>query len=171
MPDFVLPDEGGHLHSLAEFASQGPVVIAFHRGHWCPYCQINASALTAIHDEVRALGGEIVAITPEAQRFNMGLKQDARARFPILSDMDNAYAILCNLAFYVGEEKKSFMQASGWDISPFQRNVQWMLPVPGTFVVSRDGIVVASFIDPDYRQRMATDAILAAVGAAGQRVS
>jgi peroxiredoxin len=162
----MLPDEKGHLHTLQEFTDKGPVAIAFHRGHWCPYCQINTSALTQIHDEVRQAGGEIVAITPEAERFNAGLKAEARAHFPILSDMDNAYALLCSLAFYVGDEKKQFMTAAGWDITPFQRNVQWVLPIPATFVVGRDGLVKARFLDPDYRTRMGTGEIVAAVRAA-----
>src|SRR5690349_19040529 len=42
MPDFLLPDETGRLHSLADYVGRGPVVIAFHRGHWCPYCRISA---------------------------------------------------------------------------------------------------------------------------------
>jgi peroxiredoxin len=163
MPEFVLPDEQGRLTQLSELTAKGPVAVTFHRGHWCPYCQINASALTRIHAGVQALGGEIVAITPEAARFNAGLKDEARARFPVLSDMDNAYAMLLNLAFYVGEEKQRFMTAAGWDIAPYQGSQQWMLPVPATFIVGRDGLVKARFIDPDYRRRMDTDAILDAV--------
>lgn len=166
MPEFLLPDEAGQLNSLSGLTANGPVAISFHRGHWCPYCQINASALTRIHDEVTALGGQIVAITPEAARFNAGLKANARARFPVLSDMDNAYALELDLAFYVGDEKQQFMKAAGWDVAPFQGSQQWMLPVPATFVVGQDGIVVARFIDPDYRRRMDTGAILDAVKSA-----
>ena len=163
MPEFLLPDESGRLTSLSALTGRGPVAVSFHRGHWCPYCQINASALTSIHDEVKALGGDIVAITPEAARFNAGLKAGARARFPVLSDMDNAYALELDLAFYVGDEKQQFMKASGWDIAPYQGSQQWMLPVPATFVIGQDGIVAARFIDPDYRTRMDTGAIVDAV--------
>ncbi len=83
------------------------------------------------------------------------------ANFPILSDMDNGYALLLNLAFYVGDEKRRFMTAAGWDVSPYQGNESWTLPIPATFVVGRDGRVTARFIDPDYRKRMEIDDILA----------
>jgi peroxiredoxin len=163
MPDFVLPDQNGRLVTLSGLLEQGPAVVAFHRGHWCPYCRINASALVAIEDKVRAGGATLVAITPELEKFTSELGTAVHASFPILSDMDNGYALLLNLAFYVGDEKRRFMTAAGWDVSPYQGNESWTLPIPATFVVGRDGRVTARFIDPDYRKRMEIDDILASV--------
>ena len=40
-----------------------------------------------------------------------------------------------------------------------------MLPIPATFIVGRDGLVKARYIDPDYRRRMELDAIVDAVTA------
>ena len=163
MPDFMLPDQRGHLVSLSQLVEKGPVVIAFHRGHWCPYCRINAAALAAIVGDVRQLGAELVAITPEMERFNAELNSSSTATFPILSDMDNGYALMLNLAFFVGEEKRDAMIAAGWDVTPYQGNKSRSLPIPATFIVGRDGIVQSRFIDPNYRRRMDTDAILAAL--------
>ena len=56
------------------------------------------------------------------------------------------------------------MTQAGWDISPFQDSDGWTLPIPATFVVGRDGVVKARFVDPDYRKRMDIEAILAALG-------
>jgi peroxiredoxin len=163
MPDFLLPDQRGHLVSLAESVARGPVVVAFHRGHWCPYCRITARALAAIHDDVRKLGADIVAITPETERFNAELGADGSVRFPILSDMDNGYALMLDLAFLVSDEKRQAMVAAGWDFSPYQGNGNWALPIPATFIIGGDGLVKARFIDPDYRKRMDTAAILQAL--------
>jgi peroxiredoxin len=165
MPDFLLPDQNGRLVSLAELLEKGPVTIAFHRGHWCPYCRINASALATVHGDIKALGGELVAITPNREQFNQELKSDAKALFPILSDMDNGYALSVNVAIWVGEEKKQYMQRAGWDVTPFQGNDFWTLPIPATFIIGQDGRIKARFIDPDYRKRMAVADILAAVKA------
>jgi peroxiredoxin len=163
MPDFLLPDEHGRLHTLETFTQRGPVVIAFHRGHWCPYCRISATALAEAYPEIRRLGGDLVAITPEVEKFNAELKSWSGAPFPVLSDMDNAYAMMLNLAFYVGDEKRQRMTAAGWDITPFNDSDSWTLPIPATFVVGRDGHVKGRFIDPDYRQRMDVTDIVAAL--------
>src|SRR5215510_10966372 len=45
MPGFVLPDHEGRLVSLEQILSDGPAVIAFHRGHWCPFCRLSMIAL------------------------------------------------------------------------------------------------------------------------------
>jgi peroxiredoxin len=165
MPDFILPDQDGRLVRLGELLERGPAVVSFNRGHWCPYCQLNADGLAAIAPEVRRLGGEIVAISPETHQYGAALRDHARAPFPVLSDIDNGYALSLNLAFWVGDEKREAMKQSGYDISPYNGNDTWMLPVPATFVVGRDGLVKARHIDPDYRRRMELDAIVDAVAA------
>ena len=40
------------------------------------------------------------------------------------------------------------------DLPTFQGNNSWMLPIPATFVVGRDGTIKARFMDPDYRKPM-----------------
>lgn len=163
MPDFMLPDQDGKLIQLTKLLERGPAVIAFHRGHWCPYCRVNASALASIHGDIRKSGATLVAITPEIERFSAELTKKGQDRFTVVSDMDNGYALMLNLAFFVGDEKREAMKAAGWDIAPYQGNGNWTLPIPATFVVGQDGLVKARFIDPDYRRRMDTDAILAAL--------
>jgi peroxiredoxin len=163
MLPFVLPDQDGRLVGLDQLLSRGPAVISFHRGHWCPYCRLNADALARMEPEVTAAGGQIVAITPELQQFASELKSDSKVPFPILTDLDNGYALELNLLIWVDDEKRRAMTAAGWDISAYQGNDTWMLPIPATFVVAPDGVVKARFVDPDYRKRMAIEDILAAV--------
>src|SRR4051794_2874420 len=45
LPPFRLPDESGQLVSLGSMLDQGPVVVSFNRGHWCPYCKLELRAL------------------------------------------------------------------------------------------------------------------------------
>jgi len=153
MPPFVLPDDAGQMVSLDELLDRGPVAVTFHRGHWCPYCRININALVDAHRELPASGGQIVAIMPDLQKFVAELKAQSNVPFPILTDMDNGYALSLNLTIWVGAEVQKMMQGRR-DLPTFQGNSSWMLPIPATFVVGRDGLVRARFIDPDYRNRM-----------------
>jgi peroxiredoxin len=166
MPSFLLPDDQGHLVSLEELLEKGPVALAFHRGHWCPYCRINTNALVEAQSKAQAEGGQIAAILPERRQFATELKSEFKAPFPILLDMDNGYAMSLNLAIWVGEEMKKLMSSAGWDLPRYQGNDAWMLPIPATFVVGRDGRVAARFVDPDYRKRMAVEDMLDALKAA-----
>ena len=75
--------------------------------------------------------------------------------------MDNGYAMSLNLVFWVGDEMRKFMSEAGLDLAEFQGNKSWMVPVPATFVVGRDGVIRARFVDPDYRKRMTVETMLA----------
>ena len=153
MPPFVLPDDAGQMVSLDELLNRGPVAVTFHRGHWCPYCRININALVEAHRELPSSGGQIVAIMPDLQKFVAELKAQSNVPFPILTDMDNGYALSLNLTIWVGAEVQKMMEGRR-DLPTFQGNSSWMLPIPATFVVGRDGLVRARFIDADYRNRM-----------------
>jgi peroxiredoxin len=166
MPNFVLPDENGHLVSLEDLLKNGPVAVVFHRGHWCPYCRINTKALAEAQDEVAAAGGQIAAIMPDRQHYTAELRTGSGATFPVLTDFDNGYAMSLNLAFWVGDEMQALMCEAGWDVTPSQGSDTWLLPIPATFVVGTGGLVKARFVDPDYRKRMAIEDLMAALKAA-----
>ncbi len=163
MPTFVLPDENGQLVSLEDLLKKGPVAVTFHRGQWCPYCRINTRALAQAHGQIAAEGGQIAAIMPDREHFSAELKTEMGAPFPILTDFDNGYALSLNLAFWVGAEMQEMMTRAGWDVSRSQGSNTWLLPVPATFVVNREGTVTARFVDPDYRRRMAIEDLLEAL--------
>ena len=163
MPPFVLPDETGRLVSLEQLLRKGPAAVVFHRGHWCPYCRISADALVRAQQEIQGEGGQIVAIMPDREEFATELKSETNAPFPILTDVDNGYALSLNLAIWVGAELERMIAEAGWDLPTYQGNAAWMLPIPATFVVGTDGKVKARFVDPDYRKRMAIEDMLEAL--------
>jgi len=162
MPGFVLPDENGDRVSLDDLLDEGPVAITFHRGHWCPYCRININALAQAQKELAKGEGQIIGIMPDLQKLVAELKKQSNVPFTILSDMDNGYALSLNLTIWVGAELQRLLQ-DRVNVPAFQGNSSWMLPIPATFVVGRDGLIRARFIDPDYRKRMTITEMLAAM--------
>jgi peroxiredoxin len=173
LPPFILPDEAGRLVSLPSLLEQGPLAVMFFRGHWCPYCRLNVRAVIEAQDRIKSAGGHVVAIMPETQAFAGKFKSDSGAPFPVLTDLDNGYALSLNLAVWVGDEMQQILESGGRVVPYYQGNQTWVMPIPATFVVDRDGVVTARFIDPDYRNRMTIEALLAALQAAlsdqGQR--
>jgi peroxiredoxin len=163
MPNFVLPDESSHLVSLASLLGRGPAIVTFHRGHWCPWCRISINTLARAQHSLEASGARMVAIIPDREQFAAEMKRDAQATFPVLSDMDNGYAMSLNLAIWVGSEMEDYIRARGHELPRFQGNDSWMLPIPATFVIGRDGRIVARFVDPDYRNRAEIQDLIEAV--------
>lgn len=166
MPPFLLPDEKGRLVSLNSVLSKGPVAVMFYRGHWCPYCRLNVRAVIEAQDRIAAAGGQTIAIMPEVQAFTEKFKAEADAPFPVLTDLDNGYALSLNLAIWLGSEIQRLL--SYQDMSSFHGNDGWVLPIPATFVVGRDGLVKARFVDPDFRKRMEIDDLISALRSASE---
>jgi len=112
--------------------------------------------------EITAEGGQVVAIMPDRQPFASELRSAEKVPFPILTDMDNGYALSLGLAVWLGAEMQQMMEGVQ-DLPRFQGNNLWMCPITATFVVGKNGLVKARFVDPDFRARMAIGDLVAAL--------
>jgi peroxiredoxin len=162
-PSFMLPDQDGHLVSLAKVLSERPLVLSFNRGHWCSLCQIELDALNKAAPEIEAAGGSVVAIIPEPQVLSRKLRAENNLDLVVLSDMDLSFAASLDLVVYMGEDLRALYLANGIDVGACQLTDGWFLPVPATFVIGTGGQVVARYVDPDFRRRMEVEDILQAL--------
>jgi peroxiredoxin len=163
LPDFLLPDDHGRLVALDALLAKGPTAVMFHRGHWCPYCRMNVGALVRARLEIAAKGGQVVIITPENQQYAQLFKLQTAAPFPVLTDVDNGYALSLNLAIWLGPDLRDLLSERGRVLSDYHGNDAWMLPIPASFVVATDGRITARFVDPDFRRRMDIDELITAL--------
>src|SRR5215472_13561117 len=90
-------------------------------------------------------------------------KSEGEVRYPVLTDMDNGYALSLNLAIWVGDEMQKILESGGRQLPDYQGNNAWVLPISATFVIARDGTITARFIDPDFRKRVAIKDLLKAL--------
>ena len=160
MPPFAMPDEKGHLVTLDDLLNEGPLAMTFNRGHWCPYCRINTRALGEVQAQIASEGARLAAIMPERQQFAATFKAEGEVQYPVLTDIDNGYALSLNLAIWVGDEMQQILESGGRRVPDYQGNQTWVMPIPATFVIAQNGIITARFIDPDYRKRMTVKDLL-----------
>ena len=66
------------------------------------YCRISINTLAKAQPRIEGLGAQMVAIVPNREQFAAEMRQESNVNFPILSDMDNGYAMSLNLAIWVG---------------------------------------------------------------------
>lgn len=163
-PNFSLKNAEGKSVNLRSALEKGPVVLVFYRGAWCPYCNLQLHALKESLPQFKKYGASIIAITPQTPDKSLAqVKQDGYP-FEILSDLDDRVTKSYKLYWEVPPEldatyKKSF----GLDVQAFNGQGRLGLPVPGTFVIDRSGIVRAAAADTDYKKRMEPADILAAL--------
>lgn len=154
MPEFLLTDTDGHLASLSSYLQKGPLVISFNRGNWCPFCRLELKSLAQSFGEIAALGANVVSIVPETAEYSETMRTSYGLPFDVLTDVDLGYALENALLVQLDPALQARYAAAGIDLPRFQGSDGWFLPIPATFVVGRDGLVKARFVDGDFRKRM-----------------
>lgn len=162
-PEFCLPSTGGDLVMLRDLLADGPVVISFIRGEWCPVCRSEVDGLREIYPRIRAAGADLAVITPEGGSPSAKLRRDKGLPFDLLCDLDLGVAATYGLVFRLPEEMHQGFLANDRDLPARYGHDGWLLPVPATYVVGTDGLVRAAHVDIDYRNRMDPAAVLAAL--------
>src|SRR5579859_3488461 len=91
-PDFTLPDARGNVVSLSQLLMQGPVVISFYRGQWCPYCHLALRAYQQALPQLQLWGVSLVAISPQTPDHSLAMAEKLGLTFALLSDVGNRVA-------------------------------------------------------------------------------
>ena len=164
-PDFTLPDHKGGTTSLAALLASGPVVISFYHGTWCPYCNLELKALQERLPEITDLGASMIAISPQTPDNSMTIAEKQALEFDVLSDLGNRVAREFGLVFRLDESLRPIYQKFGIDLAGFNADDSFELPIPATYVIGGDGVIIDAFVDANYVARMEPDDIIAALRA------
>jgi len=160
MPSFSLPDATGKTVTSAELLANGPLVISFYRGNWCPYCNLELRALQAQLADIEAAGATLVAISPELPDQSLSTQEKHDLKFPVLSDIGNAVARQFGLVFELDASVRPIYAAFGVDLQSHNGDGSFELPLPATYVVDRDGTVLNRFVNANYRERLEPTTLL-----------
>ncbi len=162
-PALALVDGEGKAVDLASLYANGPVVITFYRGGWCPFCTKALKDWEDAVDAVRDAGGTFVAVTPEAPEHASNTRQKHAPSLTILSDADGSGARAFRVAFELESALQQKYKGFGVDLAQRNGSGRWELPAPATFVIGRDGVVRWAFADWDYKKRADPQSVIAAV--------
>lgn len=164
IPEFTLSNATGENISIYNLLAQGPLILNFYRGAWCPYCNLELNAYQAILPQIKEMGGNLVAISPELPDHSLSLSEKLSLDFEILSDLNNDVARQFGLVFKLDEKLVPLYKKMGIDLSLSQGNENEELPVPATYVVDKEGIIVLAHVESDYTQRLEPEDALKAIG-------
>jgi peroxiredoxin len=161
VPNFTLPNATGNTVQLQTLLQNGPVVISFYRGQWCPYCNLELRALQNALPDIKELGATLVTISPQTPDNSLSTQEKHNLDFEVLSDVGNQVARKFGLVFQVPEALRPVYESLGIDLPAHNGDESFELPMPATYVVNTDGKIVLGFVDADYTKRLEPDQILA----------
>jgi len=163
-PEFELPNSNGECIALSSLISNGPVVVSFYRGSWCPYCSLEIAALQKRLPDIKSLGAQLVAISPQQADGSLTQSEKDALEFHVLSDQDALVASQYGVAWNVPELMLEHMRVDRkLNLEEINNGNGTILPIPATFVIGSDGVVTWRFVNVDYRNRAEPDDVVRAL--------
>lgn len=153
-PDFTGYDQAGKQVGLKKLLEKGPVILFFYRGKWCPVCSRYLQNYQDSLDIITDQGFSVIAITPESiENVEQTVKFHALT-FTVVYDCQEGIMQDYDVMFNVTKSyQEKILTDLSTDIAKNNGREVAHLPVPATFIINRDGIIVAVQFDPDYRYR------------------
>ncbi len=110
-------------------------------------------ALQQIHSDVRALGAQIVVLTPELERYTRALHNKLNLTYDILSDLHMKTAEEYRLVFTQPDYLRDLYKSFGSTLDRFNDEPEYRLPMPARYVIDKQGIIRAADVNADYTIR------------------
>ena len=151
--DFELPNINGEKVKLSDKLKNGPVILTFYRGGWCPYCNMQLKAYQDNLESFTKAGGQLIAISPESMESASSTVEKNDIKFEILTDNLNQLSRKYGLVFKLNDDLKDVYLKFGLDLEKNQGNGSWELPIPATYIIAPSGKIIYSFLNVDYVQR------------------
>jgi len=109
---------------------------------------------------MQALGASLVAISPQLPDRSLSTAEKDELKFDVLSDVGNKVARQFGLVFALADILRPLYKQIGADLTVYNGDESWELPIPGSFVIARDGAIRLAFVDADYTHRLEPAAII-----------
>ena len=156
LPKASLQDVDGELVNLSSILKSKPTVLVFYRGGWCPYCNLQLSGLVTIEKEIVDLGYQIVAISPDDYKNLKTTEENKQLNYALYSDMDGKFIQDIGIAFSTPILMRAYITTKKQ-----KGKTSDVLPVPSVMVVNTDGVILFEYINPNYKERISSEMLLA----------
>jgi peroxiredoxin len=152
-PSFSLRDPDGNVVTSEDLLKKGPLVVSFYRGVWCPYCNMELQALESAKPLFDKYGASLVAISPQTAPNSRKSVRQNKLSFPILSDVKGKVGAAFGLRFELPDYLIELYKSLKNDLTAFNDDPGWTLPMPARYVIGQDGTILYSEVNPDYTHR------------------
>lgn len=160
MPEFLLPNVKNEIINSNEILKNGKMIIAFYRGSWCPYCNLELKMLQDHLPKIKDKKAMLVAISPQSPDNSLTVVEKHNLTFEVLTDKDNLFAKQLGISFELQDFVLPYYQALEIDLMHFNKNNDNSLPVPAVFVIDQNGKIIYKFVDANYMNRIDIDELL-----------
>ncbi len=118
--------------------------------------------LRLIESQLVELGYQLVAISPDrVEKLQESLEKN-KLNYLLLSDSSASAATGFGIAFQVDSQTLELYKKYNIDLEKVSGEKHHILPVPSVFIVDTAGKIKFQYVNPDYKNRLSSDVVLAA---------
>lgn len=163
IPSFSLRDNKGQEVQIDTLLQQGPVIVNFIRGSWCPFCMAELTHYQSMMNMPAAQDQNITVlfITPQISGQSEAMMDDSNDRVRVLIDPENKIAHMFGLVFTLDEPSQSIYAEIGADLTLLNGDNSYTLPIPATYFVDREKVIRYAVVDVNYMNRAEPEVVLA----------
>lgn len=154
IPEFSLPNAFGEKIYSTQILNKGKTILAFYRGSWCPYCNLELKFLQDNLSRIKEKNAVLIAVSPQNPDHSLTMVEKNNLEFEVLTDHNNDFAKKLGIVFQLQEFVLPYYQDFGIDLSLFNNNRENTLPVPAVFVVDENSKIIYKFLDVNYMNRV-----------------
>ncbi len=152
----------GKTKRLSELWSDGPIVLMWYRGGWCPYCNAQLRAMQKDLDKLGDLGAKLVVLTPELPEKAKQTAESNDLNIVALHDQNNALAKKYGIVFQLPEAIVPLYR-DRLKLAEYNGTEAMELPLSATYVIDSTGVIRYAFLDADYTKRAEPSEIINAL--------
>ncbi len=163
-PLFNVKDNSGKLIDLKKVLKEHQsVVLFFYRGQWCPFCSKHIKNLQDSLQVLTAKGAYIIGVSPENAAGIDKTVAKTKASFSIISDRDYSIMKAYQVNYVMEPGLADKYKKGGLDVAMANGQVDYVLPVPTTYIIGQDGKIKFAYFDKDYKKRPSVKILEAAL--------
>ncbi|UEQ78992.1 peroxiredoxin-like family protein [Chryseobacterium arthrosphaerae] len=163
MPEFILPNATGKMIDSNDILKKGKMILAFYRGSWCPYCNLELKFLQDNLSRIKDKNAVLIAVSPQTPDHSLSMAEKNKLGFEVLSDQNNDFAKKLGIFFQLQDFVLPYYRNLGINLSEFNNNDENLLPVPAVFVVDQDRRVIFKYLDVNYMNRVDVEELIQAL--------
>lgn len=163
--EFEVKDHTGKPTSFEALQKNGPLLVIFYRGGWCPYCNRQIYQLTQAWPDFKKRGITPVLISadkPDAAALAM---RTYEIPFPVLSDPDLIAHDIFRVTMKLDDALIPMYKEHGVNLEDWSGKGHHKFAVSSAFIVNNKGVVEWSHSSKDFKTRPSVKQLLQLIDA------
>ncbi len=154
IPDITLFSSEGAPLNLRQKVAEKPTILLFYRGGWCPFCNAQLSQIQMAEEEIRKLGYQLIAISPDTPDALKKSISERELDYQLVSDFALQATRQFGLAFYIPKNYSDKISKHGGKTQSLDGDERSILPVPAVFILDQKGVIQFEYVNPNFKVRV-----------------